>query len=114
MVLFALFFRIEWKVFTYKPVSTRAIIKEFLEFTTVAAHRRIKWLSACLVTYFLLVSATGLCCWFYEARNIRAPGGMIPVIIIVYCAGLMLTARLFAERKKFTNYLHLIDKKLVK
>ena len=65
--LFALFLGIQWRVCTYKPSSSRQMAKELLHFKIASAERRIKRLMAYLLTYLLIVLASGLCCWYDAA-----------------------------------------------
>jgi len=114
VLVFALFFWVQWHAFTCKPQSSRIIIKEFLEFTIKAADKKIKWLSAYLIVYFLAVSATVLRCWYDSAHGFKMHGVVIPIVVMLYSTGLILTTKLAAERKNYINYLHLIEKRPIK
>ena len=114
VVLFALFLWVQWRAFTCKPVSSRIIIREFLAFTIQAADRRIKWLSAYLILYFIAISATGLRCWYDLEHGFKIHIVIIPLVVILYGIGLILSTKLAAERRKYINYLHLIEKRPIK
>lgn len=109
--LFALFVWIQWKMFLYKPTSSRNVVKALLHFSVRVTNRQINLLSGYMIVYFLIALGSCFLGWYEANYSIKKVlETTTPIGIMVSGAGLFLLVKLTYTRKTFINYLHLIDK----